>query len=119
MWTIIDYLYRDAGNFKAFGCVALAGRIDAADRKLIHAKFDSGEYFIAEQLGLPPLYEQLYRWSDGPTESDHCWHEFVDFRECDVVPPDCMEAGSAAEFVDRIAAIKDWDLALSRHYGLD
>ncbi len=113
-WTIFEYLYRDAGNFKAFGSIALEGRIDDADREAIRAKLDSGEFFIAEQIGVPPLYEQLYQWSHGPTASDHCWHEFVGFRECGD-PAGYPNGGDAKDFVRSATSGSEWDLSLSPH----
>lgn len=115
IWTMFEYLYRDAGNFKAFGSLALEGRIYDADSESIIAKLDGGEFFIAEQIGVPPLYEQLYQWSDGPTASDHCWHEFVGFREIDD-PEHYPNGGSAREFAGRLSSLNGWDLSLSPHY---
>ena len=116
-WTIFEYLYRDAGNFKAFGSIALEGRINSADCEAIRAKLDSGEFFIAEQIGVPPLYEQLYKWSDGPTTSDHCWHEFVGFRESGD-PERCPIGGNAKDFVMRVTLMNEWNLSLSPHFSL-
>ena len=113
-WTIFDYLYRDAQNFKAFGSIALEGRISEADRAAIRARFDSGELFIAEQIEVPPLYDRLYEWSGGPTASDHCWHEFVGFRETDD-PERCPNGGSAKGFARRVTSGNEWDVSLSPH----
>lgn len=118
VWTLFEYLYRDAGNFKAFGCVALEGRIDADDQERIRAKLESGEHFIAEQVCVPPLYDQLYKWSDGATVSDHCWHEFVGFRESGIYPAECPHGGAAVEFVLRFASVTDWNAPLSPHFNL-
>lgn len=115
VWTIFEYLYRDAGNFKVFGCTSLEGRIEDVDRESIRAKLDSGELFIAEQIRVPALHGQLYRWSDGPTASDHCWHEFVAFRESDH-SEGCLNAGSATDFVKRFVSVNEWDLSPSPHY---
>jgi len=115
-WTIFDYLYRDAGNFKAFGRIAFEGRINNADREAIRAKLDSGEFFVAEQIGVPPLYEQLYQWSDGPTTLDHCWHEFVGFRES-VDPEHCQIGGNAKDFETRVTSGDEWNLSLSPNFS--
>lgn len=116
-WTIFEYLYRDVGNFKAFGSIAFEGRISNADREAICAKLDSGEFFIAEQIGVPPLYEQLYEWSDGATILDHCWHEFFGFRESG--SPECRPiGGNVKDFVMRVTLMKEWDLSLSPHCSL-
>ena len=118
MWTAFDYMYRDAGNFKAFGTLILEGELRAADRKLIRSTLSSGEFFIAEQVGVPPLYHELYRWSGGVTNEDHCWHEFVGFREvANRVEDDAIN--TIAEFVGRFAAAKDWDETLSPHFTID
>jgi hypothetical protein len=115
-WTIFEYLYRDAGNFKAFGSIALEGRINNADREAIRAKFDGGGLFIAEQIGVPPLYEHLYQWSDGPTTSDHCWHEFIGFRESG--DPEHCAIGDAKDFAMRVKLMNEWNLSLSPHFSL-
>jgi len=118
VWTIFEYLYRDAGNFKAFGSIALEGRINNADRESIRAKLNSGEFFVAEQIGVPPLYEQLYQWSDGPTASDHCWHEFLGFRETDRTDSSTQSAATVAEFAARFNSIVQWDGTLSPHFEI-
>jgi hypothetical protein len=117
MWTAFDYLYRDAGNFKAFGTVILKGRVQPSDRELIRSRLSSGEFFVAEQVGVPPLYGELYRWTGGPTELDHCWHEFVGFREIESSEGE-DEAIASENFVSRFAGIEDWDGALSPHFTL-
>ncbi len=47
------------------------------ERDAILSRLEDGNLFIAEQVDVPPLYEQLYRWSGGPIAADHCWHQFV------------------------------------------
>jgi hypothetical protein len=118
MWSAFDYMYRDAGNFKAFGTINLEGPLRAADQEAIRSRLSSGEFFIAEQVGVPPLYQELYRWSGGITNSDHCWHEFIGFRE--IAAPETDSAiFKVEEFVSRFASVKDWDEALSPHFALD
>jgi hypothetical protein len=67
---------------------------------------------------VPPLYHQLYRWSGGPIETDHCWHEFVGFREI-AEGEEGYAPIPAGELVGRFAAVNDWDEALSPHFALD
>jgi hypothetical protein len=118
MWTAFDYMYRDAGNFKALGTVVVDGHLEPEEKQLIREGLSSGEFFIAEQVGLPPLYRQLYQYSDGPTKDDHCWHEFIEFRELPE-PPNEPVAMTAAELVKRFAHVVDWNEGLSRHFWLD
>lgn len=117
MWTLFEYLYRDAGNFKSFGAVALEGEVSTAKAEAAIAALQDGELFVAEQLGVPPLYAALHRWSGGPTGDDHCWHEFVAFTPVEGValPPEILRSGPADTFVDRLAAIKEWRCDLSLH----
>ncbi len=118
MWTLFNYLYRDAGNHKAFGRVALQGRISPADKEAILAKFDGGDLFVAEQIDVPALYEQLYRWTNGPTKDDHCWHEWDSFEEIEnfEVQPDVHSWGLATDFVAKIGSVECWEGELSPHF---
>ena len=108
--TLFDYRYRDGGNFKANGTIALEGE---ANTLLVHAalsRLEDGEYFVAEQLGVPPLQPQLYRWSGGPTPDDHGWHEFVGTRCVSRanLPSDAQVIDSARAFFAKLAAVGEW-----------
>jgi len=118
MWSAIDYMYRDAGNFKAFGTVIVEGPLRAADQEIIRSRLSSGEFFIAEQVGVPPLYHELYRWSRGITSLDHCWHEFIGVREIGAPEPELVTF-KADELVGRFASVKEWDEELSAHFSVD
>ena len=115
--TIFEYLYRDAANFKSYGSILLSGQITQSERDLIEGKLESGEFFIAEQIGVKPLYEALYEFSGGMVEQDHVWHSFGGFREVtDADRPDEMKCwGTTSEFTRRFARVDSWNLQLSRH----
>jgi hypothetical protein len=53
-------MYRDAGNFKAFGTVSLDGELGKAEKELIRERLAGREFFIAEQVRVQPLYRELY-----------------------------------------------------------
>lgn len=115
-WTVFEYLYRDADNHKAFGKVAFCGSVPLETWDCALQKLDDGTHFIAEQVGLPPLYGQLLHWSDGgPTDADHCWHEFVSVStvEEDDLPTAVLKLGKVATFVERLSAVKEWNIWLS------
>ena len=118
MQTIFEYRYRDAGNFKGYGSVALEGSLTPQQEETIRMKLQDGDFFIAEQVGVPPLYDQLYQWSDGPIETDHCWHEFVGFEEAGGADESGERAVPVAAFVARFTSIVQWDEALSAHFDL-
>jgi hypothetical protein len=119
VWTLLEYRYRDAANFKARGTVALRGAAAPCDWQRALKSLEDG-LFIAEQLGVPPLYEKLYQWSDGPVAADHCWHEFVGFRVVEeaAVDPDVARLGPTEAFVKRLAAVVEWNGALSPHFTI-
>ncbi len=79
-YTVMEYIYRDVNNFKAFGMILLSGDITEGFLSEIKIYLDYGEYFVAEQVNIPVLYEHLWKFSSGPTMADHAFHEFSDFR---------------------------------------
>ena len=118
MMTVFEYCYRDAGNFKAFGHLTLNGVLSLGEISTIRERLSGDGLFIAEQINVPPLYEQLYQWSGGPTSSDHCWHEFVDIKVLDKAerPEGSHEGGDSQEFLAHLLAIDSWDEDLSPHF---
>lgn len=119
VWTTFDYRYRDAGNFKANGRIWLRGRLSANQRSIILASLEAGEFFVAEQVGVPTLYAQLYEWSNGSSiKDDHCWHEFVAFTEFHTSEDDAEIWGAAKDFAQRFVEVVDWDGSLSVHFDL-
>lgn len=114
-------MYRDAGNFKAFGELLLEGLLSEAEVVKLRSRFESGEFFIAEQLGIPTLYEQLWKECDcGPSaDMDHVYHEFIQVRsatEEDLATP--KPWGPAAALIAAIENISVWNLSLSRNWNL-
>ncbi len=110
-FCLFEYLYRDAGNFKAWGALI---RAQVAEMR---SRFEGGEFFIAEQLGVPPLYQDLWEFSDGPIDSDHVWHEFFALRpaeENDLA----MGApwGTANALFKTVSRIAHWNERLSPHW---
>ena len=76
-----DYAYIDASNYKIFGSVTLVGDLpDAAQKRCIEC-LEENEFFIAEQVGIPPLHNAFKENYVFPTCDDHPWHAFERFRE--------------------------------------
>lgn len=115
-WTVFEYLYRDADNYKSFGSVALEGSVSAERWASALGRLEDGTYFIAEQIGLPPLYDELYRWSAGvPTDADHCWHEYVSHAvvgESDL-SRSISKVGTAEAVVQHLLMVETWNIGLS------
>lgn len=118
---IFEYLYRDAGNFKVSGKLLIDGELGDADIALLQNKFDSGEYFIAEQIGVPTLYQTLWRECEcePSDELDHVWHEFMAVRLATKEDLLTLEPwGTAKDFVTNVTKINSWKPALSKNWEL-
>lgn len=113
-FTVFEYMYRDAGNYKVHGALYLDGRLADFEIDELCSRLEGGEYFIAEQIGVPSLRPQLLFLSDGPTCDDHAWHEFIRIRaaterESEIDAPQ-MEA---RVLFDAIMAVETWDVRLA------
>lgn len=119
--TLFEYRYRDAGNYKARGSVVFDGALSEVQLDVVRAALADDGFFIAEQLNVPPLYKQLYQWSGGPTDDDHCWHEFVAIGiigDADV-PANAPRWGPAQKFLLELTSVERWREDLSPHFRQD
>jgi hypothetical protein len=79
-YSIFEYFYRDAGNYKTQGTVLLAGRATPAHEAMVRACLDDA-CFVAEQVGISPLQPQhLQDCGSEMGELDHGFHEFSALR---------------------------------------
>ena len=67
--TEIEYLYRDASNYKTWNAQVLAGTLTSEQKETMIFLLEDGEYFIPEQVGL-----DIERPGDI-NEDDHCYCE--------------------------------------------
>jgi hypothetical protein len=99
---VFEYLYRDSSNYKAHGAILLVGAVTAGDLERLTATLPEGLYFLPAAVGIAPLHEELFQYSNGPTADDHPWHEFVCLRQTE---PKDMEhrsvAGPLEEFLGK------------------
>jgi len=116
-YSIFEYLYRDADNFKVFGEILLLGRVTDDNEDEIRSLLAYEEVFVAEQVGLPVLYPQLWKFSNGPTRADHAFHEFVKLREASETEFESMSLwGSFDALLDRFKDVEhEWNVTLSVH----
>ena len=115
-FSVFEYCYRDAANYKAYGQLLLKGSVSITDTQSLQRHFESGEFFIAEQLGIPPLYDDLWALSDGPTEDDHVWHTFHKLRPArsDEIAANVFD--TADNLISKIGAVVVWNQTLSPHW---
>ena len=99
MNTQLEYLYRDAGNYKWFGEVVIVGTLELGD---IEPYLYEHQFFIPSEVGLPDLQ------SEELTEDDHIWHEIVDIKETALEPTVKI---SAVELVEgfKAAHVVEWN----------
>src|SRR5690554_6268366 len=117
--SILEYMYRDSGNFKTFGRLQLSGWHEQADAN-IRPCLESGELVVAEQIGVPPLCEEHWKAvGDGPSDLDHAYHEFVCLRKPDKDDMDLPVWGTLDMMLSRMqAAARRWDVRLSPNCDL-
>lgn len=117
-FVVFAYQYRDASNYKAGGLLLLRGGLESGVAELVRKNCESATYFVAEQVGIPVLYEALYQFSDGPTDDDHVFHEFQGLRRAADEEILTMTAyGDVEEVTARFRATGgNWDYSLSPHY---
>lgn len=77
-YCIFEYQYRDGGNFKSCDFVILEGEVTDITIDVITACLIDGLWFMANQVGLPDLFEGVQKW--GPSDLDVSWHEFVELK---------------------------------------
>lgn len=115
---VFEYRYRDAGNCKAEGRLLLIGELTASERNAVEAKMESGQFFIAEQVGIPSLCKKLFEFGGGPTKEDHAWHEFEGFQEqtLDFRNTENDSMIGARRLLDAFCAVEDWNSELSPNF---
>lgn len=117
-FSIFEYLYRDASNYKAWGSLLLKGQVTQADVDALGKCLEGGEFFIAEQVGVPPVYAELWEISGGATEDDHVWHEFVGLRPATAEDMQEKPWGSVSELLARFTSVRRWDERLSPNWDI-
>lgn len=83
---LVQYLYRDAGNNKIWGDVVFSNRKNldfSVLEKGIKNSLIDGEFFVAEDVGLPSL-----RFEHYDEKLDHGWHEYFSIKKTANSPND-------------------------------
>lgn len=68
-YTVVTYMYRDAGNWKRFSEAYVRGALKVEQLE----PYLQGDSFIPGDLGLPGL-------EGSDMDQDHPWHEFLAFE---------------------------------------
>ncbi len=109
-FSVFEYLYRDAGNWKTWGQIILEGDSNASEISSLRACFESDEHFIAEQLGIPTLFQEFWAQYGGPTRDDHPWHEFAGIRPATQAEISHGSIwGTMKSLVERASSIEAWE----------
>lgn len=116
-YCIFEYMYRDGSNYKAWGSLLLSGKPTHEYVTALKECLESGDYFVAEQVGIPPVYKELWDLSGGPTDDDHALHEFVAIREATDEERKSMPLfGELSHLLKTFQAVSKWDYSLSPNY---
>ncbi|MEN3110627.1 hypothetical protein ACFONG_02100 [Uliginosibacterium paludis] len=116
-YSVFEYIYRDAGNFKAWGELLLEGRLTTEEVARLTARLEQGELFIAEQIGVPTLYQELWRQCqcEPSDELDQVWHEFSELRVATQEDRARLKLwGSAVRLLAQLEQLGAWDVTRSQ-----
>lgn len=113
-YSVFEYMYRDAGNWKTYGELLLTGDGEGM-RELLRECCEWEDLFVAEQVGVPSLCEEHFAaCGEGPSELDHAYHEFVALRPATEEVAVMPVAGSLHDLLARMRAARGrWDVSLS------
>ncbi|MEO7068023.1 MAG: hypothetical protein ABI114_14015 [Rhodanobacter sp.] len=115
-YRVFLYQYGDTDIVSKPGRLLLRGKCDSDLEGVLRAACESGEFFVAEQVGVPVLYAELYALSGGPTIDDVAFHEFLGLRLATKEEVESLSTWSGLNtFVSRFCAVKHWDCRLSPH----
>lgn len=117
-FSLFEYCYRDAANYKAWGSLLLEGSATSTAIEELQSHFEAKVFFIAEQLNIPPLYSELWVFSHGPTPDDHVWHSFHTLRPADAHEVGGPVFGTIDAFVQTVRSIRAWNQTLSPHWSI-
>ena len=102
-YSTFEYRYRDGGNFKSWDFIILEGQVTEALIEALNSCLIDGMWFMANQVGLPDLFEGVQKW--GQSDLDVSWHEFVELRPAtadDISIKPCF-----GTLIDLLAAFKN------------
>ena len=117
---VFEYIYRDASNYTVRGRILLAGILSQVEIEILQTYLESGEYFVAEQVGIPALYKDLWVLSGGPSCDDHSLHEFVALREAtDDEKSSLPLFGDLSNLLNAFRSVTNWDYSRSPNFGID
>ena len=118
-FSIFEYMYCDAGNFKTHGRLLLQGA-DADAEATIRGCLEWGNQFVAEQVGVPSLCREHWEAvGEGPSELDHVYHEFAGLSAPTADHAALPVCGALETLVSRMqAASRQWDVRLSPNCDL-
>ena len=101
--TKINYLYRDASNYKVSNMAIINGLLSQEDIQEIVSCLYDGDWFIPSLVGLPE--NRFEKW----TVDDHPWFELTDYGFEPTDEPATVTITSA-ELLDNFRKLKDhWD----------
>lgn len=91
--TMVQYMYRDASNYKTNSFVVLKGTLSHEQVKTLLDKYGEGaDGFIPSKIDLKDLQEILQAYDTSYNEDDHPFHELSEIDSTDKEPTVQMTA---------------------------
>ena len=113
-FSIFEYRYRDAGNFKTYGALLLSGYTPGAEATLRNC-LDWADQFVPEQVGIPSLCPAHWESvGEGQSDLDHAFHEFLCLTPATAKELTLPHGGSLQSLLTHMCkAAGRWDVSLS------
>lgn len=103
MNTKVEYLYRDASNYKVHNEAVIKGTLTTEQIEEIISCCDCVEYFVPQQVGLPETrFGKI-------TEDDHCWFEICKEGFSETDQANTVDLTAEELYRNFLAASGKWD----------
>jgi hypothetical protein len=110
MNTLLEYLYRDAANYKRHGAFTFVGTPTEPLLERLRAALFDREFVVAAQVGLPSLAPWMLGEEPYDSSVDHALHEVV-WPPSPTDEEPCEPTVTLESFVGRVeqASREGWD----------
>ena len=112
-FSVFEYEYVDGGNFKSWDLLLLRGKASPSDINRITSCMLDSEFFIAEQVGIPPVYSGVTKY--GNRDLDVATHHFCKLRSATEIEISELKChGSVSDIITAFEDAKEhWHYSLS------
>lgn len=95
----------------------MLGSVGQSEVVSLKALLDGEEFFVAEQVNIPVLYDQLWKLSGGQNVDDLYMHEYLDLRAASEQEIGTLSVwGTVEQLMAGFRSVKSWNATQSLNY---